>query len=878
MWNSIVALVSRLRFAFTRTRVDEDAQQEFATHLELLIDRNIRSGMTPDEARHAARRQFGSPLLVRAEIHEMNSLGWLERLVADARHSLRLLVRAPGFTIVAVLTLALGVGANAAVFSVIDATLIRPLPYADPQRLVAVFETARRATVERRGVSYPNFRDWQAARSFDAMSVVIGTRFTVAVGGVPERLVGELVSGRFFDVLGVRPASGRGFAPQDDAQGALPVVVISHALWRRVFGGDPQIVGRSVRIDDQPWTIVGVMPPGFSGIVADAELWAPIERVASAELVNTRGQRAIDLVLARLAPGVGIEQARTEMDALAARLDTMYPSPAGERGVGITPLRDEFFGPMTPMLLVLLGAVGFVLLIACVNVANLLLSRGSVRQGELAVRRALGARRGRLIVQLLTESAVLSVLGGVAGVLAAIWGVDLLVAMSPVTFPEFVSIGVDLRVLAFTFAVCLAAGLLSGIVPAISATRAEPLAALNATGRDRGASSAMLQRGLITAQIALALVLLVGAGLMLRTMERLSTFDPGFRPEGLVTLRLTVPETSASGEAAPERLEAFSRAVLEQVRALPGVTAASLSSDVPLGTGASATIARLEGDDTPIRVYRHAVSPRHFQTIGAPLLEGRDFTDHDGRTAAEHIVIVSRAMAQRHWKAGDALHKRIRIGDRLYEVVGIVGDVQHRSLLEPDSADPDIFLPMYQVPSRAFAVVARTAADPQPVVAAIRETIAKLDPAVPLFQVETGEQLVSQQTSGLRFGGVLLALFAFVALALTLVGIYGVTAYTVSRQTRQVGIRMALGATPGDVLRLVLSGGVFFIAAGLALGSLAALALTQLLRSLVYGVSVTDPVTFAAVILLLAFVAVVACLVPAVKATRIDPLVALRAE
>jgi predicted permease len=876
MWSRVVALLSRLRFALARQRVDDEARAEFESHLELLTDRYVRLGMRPDEARRAASRQFGNALLVREELRQMNGIGWLEELAVDVRYGLRLLHRNRGYAVVAILTLALGVGANAAVFSVVSATLIQPLPYADPERLVAVFETARRVEVERRAVSYPNFRDWQReSRSFETMSAVLGGRFTLAIDDSPERVFGELVSGHYFDLLGVRPLRGRGLTPRDDAPGAAPVVVISDALWRRAFGSDPQIVGRRLTVDGELCTVVGVMPPGFSGIVDASVVWAPIARFAATEIVSDRGQRSIDLVVARLAPGVSIEQAGTEIDALATRIDRMYPSAVGARGAGVAPLHDEFFGGLRQMLLVLLGAVGFVLIIACVNVASLMLARGTARHSELAVRCALGARRGRIVRQLLTESVVLFVLGGAAGLLAAFWSVDLLVAMSPVPFPEFVSIDVDSSVFAFTLTACLAGGLLFGVVPAVAASRVMSLAKVKTMGRD--GSSAMVRRGLVTAEIALALVLLVGAGLMLRTLDRLTTFDPGFRPRGLVTLRLTVPETSVSGEAAPERLAAFSRTLLEQIRGLPGVSAASLSSDVPLGTSTSATNVRIEGDDKTIRVYRHAVSPGHFQTIGAPLLKGRDFTDADGRMA-DRVVIVSRAMANRHWPAGDALHKRIWRGDQVFEIVGIVGDLQHRRLLEPDSADPDIYLHLYQAPPIAFATLARTAADVQPIVTAIRQTIAQLDPAVPVFQIETGEQLVGRQTAPARFSGVLLAAFALVALTLTMVGIYGVTAEIVSRQTRQFGIRMALGATPADVLRLVLSRGIAFITTGLVLGTVAALSLTRLLASWIYGVSATDPATFAAVIVVLALVAILACLIPAAKATRIDLLVALRSE
>jgi putative ABC transport system permease protein len=801
--------------------------------------------------------------------------------MADIRLALRTLAKNRGFAAVALLTIALGVGANAAVFSVVNATLIQPLPYADSERLVAVFETARRASVERRAVSYPNFRDWQReARSFEAMSVAFGERVTMTFGDAPERVNAELVSPGYFEMLGVRPVRGRGFTDQDNVPGAPRVIVISDALWLRSFAGDPQIVGRAVRINAELSTVVGVMPPTFGGIVDAPVLWAPVERFTGADIVNERGQRSIDLVVARLAPGVTLEQARVEMDAIAGRLDRMYPSPVGERGAAIQPLRDEFFGgPMKGMLLVLLGAVGFVLLIACVNVASLLLARGVARQGEIALRCALGASRRRIVRQMIMESLVLSGLGGVVGLAAGFFGVDMLVGLSPVPFPDFLRVDVDLRVLAFTFAICLAGGLLAGAAPAIVASRTNLLAALSVTGRDASSSSTLLRRGLVTVEIALALVLLVGAGLMLRTIDRLMTIDAGFTPRGLVTMRLAVPAAITEAGMPDERLAVFTRTLLDRVRALPGVATASLSSDVPLGTSASATTVRIEGRDTPaIRVYRHAVSPGHFRNIRARLLQGRDFTDDDGRTGSARVAIVSRAMATRYFPAGDALRSRIRRGDDLYEVVGVVGDLRHRDLVEAASADPDIYFPIYQVPSRALAVMARTTVEGQSPVAAIRQTVAELDRGVAVFQIETGDQLLGRQTSPQRLSGTLLGAFALVALALTLIGIYGVTAYAVGRQTRQLGIRIALGATRGDILRLVLSSGMVFIAAGLALGTCAALGLTRLLGALIYGVSAADPMTFATVIGLLLLMAVLACLVPAVRATRIEPLAALRAD
>jgi predicted permease len=612
-----------------------------------------------------------------------------------------------------------------------------------------------------------------------------------------------------------------------------------------------------------------------------ASLWAPIGRFTDPLLLASRGDRWMDAVLGRLRADVTIEDLQGELDGLAARLEAIHQENR-DRGAEAVPLREDFVGHVRPMLLVLLGAVGFVLLIACVNVASLLLARGTTRRREIALRAALGARRGRIVRQLLTESVALSLAGGAAGLLAAFWSIDALVALSPIPLPTFVSIGVDGRVLAFTLAVCVASGIFFGVAPALSASRTDLVTTLRAGGeRDGGdPGSAALRRSLVAAEIALAVVLLTGAGLMLRTMARIATLDPGFRPDGLVTMRLALPDESADdAEGAADRTVQFARTLVERVRELPSVSAASLASDTPLGTSTSATVVRLPRDPSAgIRVYRHAVSPGHFRTLGIRLLEGRDFNEADDRRSAQRLIVVSRTMAGRHWPGESALGKQLTHSRDTYTVIGVVDDVQHRTLLEPDTADPDVYLPLYQVPARAFAILARTSGAPQPVVAAIRSAVTRLDASVPVFGVSTGPELVARQTSTTRFSAVLLGAFALVALTLTIVGIYGVTAYTVSRQTRQVGIRIALGATRRDVLRLVMGGALTFIATGLAAGTLAAYALTRLLASMIYGVSATDAATFGSVLALLAGVAVLACLVPATRAMRIDPAVALRSE
>jgi putative ABC transport system permease protein len=801
-------------------------------------------------------------------------------IISDAQQSLRSLLKNRGFAVVALATIALGVGANTAVFSVVNAALIRPLPFPDGDRVVAIYETVQRTALERRAVSYLDFLDWQRElRGIQAISVADYARFTMRVGEAPERLDGELISASYFDVLGVRPAIGRPFSPEDDSPGASAVVLISDALWQRAFNREPSVIGRSVLVDNQAASVVGVMPAGFGGFTDTAQIWAPVTRFVSRADLENRGERWMSVAVARLRPLATVEQVNAELAALMERLAATHRENR-DRGAAAVPVRDEYVGDIRPTLLILLGAVGFVLLIACVNVANLLLARGAARRRELAVRTALGAARSRIVRQLLTESITLSVLGGAGGLLAASWGIDLLIGLSPVTLPSFVTVGVDLRVLAFTLAICVASGIVFGAVPAFSVSRTDVVTVLKTGGRDEsGGGSTAIRRALVAAEIALAIVLLAGAGLMLRTLRHMGTLDPGFRPHGLVTARLTIPEVAnEQPNAQAARTAAFAESLFARLRELPAISAASLASDVPMGTSVSATRMYVDGNDQDVRVYRHYVSPGHFATLGVPLLEGRDFTSADMRIGARRVAVVSHALARRHWPGEDALLKRIRRNDDVYEIVGVVGDVKHRRLLEDETADPDVYLPFSQLQTTGFAVVMRTGGDATEAVAALRRLVTGLNGGVPVFAVLTGDELMAQQLSRARFGSALLGTFALVALALTMIGIYGVTAYTVSRQTRQVGIRMALGATRGDVLRLVVRSGLIFIAAGLAAGIVAALALTRLLSSLIYGVSPTDPMTFGGVVALLAVVALIASLIPAIRATRIDPATALRAD
>jgi predicted permease len=803
----------------------------------------------------------------------------MSNFLADIRHAFRSLLKNRGFAFVALLTVALGVGANSAVFSVVNAVLLRPLPFEDPDRLVAVFETAVRATVERRTVAYPAYLDWKRElRSLESIAAFNSDTFTVMTGGVAEREPGENVSASYFDLLGVAPLLGRTFTAAEDASGQPCTVVLGEALWRRRFEGHAGIVGRAVTINAQPCTVLGVMPRSFPGVGDGARLWVPIAATTPQQLRDDRGSRWMGVV-GRLRGGVTLETARAELLSLSMNLRREYPKALSDRLADMGPLRDEYVGSIRTTLLVLLGAVSFVLLIACTNVANLMLARGASRRREMAVRTALGADRRRLLRQVLTESLLLSVLGGLAGLLCAAWGADLLIKVNPAPFPSFVSFDVDVRVLAFTFGICVATGLLFGAFPAFAMTRGDITSGLKDGARDSSqGSSPRLRQALVVAEIALALVLLAGAGLMLRTIAALRAYDPGFNPAGLVHARVALAPEAYD----PQASIAFGQRFLAQVRTLPGVEAAALSSDIPLGTSSSAQMVAIDGRDAaapPIRVYTHRVTPGYFATLGTPVLAGRDFTEQDvDREGVPGAVIISQRMARRHFDDADPIDQRLRLGKRLFTVIAVVGNVQHRRLLEEATADPDIYFPLAQVPTRNLAVIARTAGSVDALAQGIRGEVRRLDASVPVYSVATGDELRSSQTSGAEFGMFLLGTFALVALTLTMIGIYGVTAYTISRQTRQIGIRMALGATRGDVLRLVLGSGMAFIVVGLSIGVVAAMALTRLLGSIIYGVTPTDPATFAAVLALLAAVGLLACYVPARRATRIDPVVALRVE
>jgi predicted permease len=815
----------------------------------------------------------------------------MEMLLQDLRYGVRMLMRRRGFMAIAILALALGVGANTAIFSVVNAVLLRPLPFKDPGRLVFIHETVHRETVERRPASYPDFEDWRDQNQvFEQIAAYAdGQRFTLTGAGTADRIAGELVSASYFPLLGAQAARGRTFlAEEDRAADPQSVAVISHALWQQRFGADPNLLGQTIKLDDQDCVVVGIMPEGFKGVSSEAQIWIPMASLAadrSSKVLQQRGSRWHQAI-ARLKPGVTLAEAQADMDAIAARISASNPRTNDKRGVLLVGARDDLFGDIRPALLVLLAAVGFVLLIACANVANLLLARAASRQKEIAIRTALGAGRLRLIRQFLTESVLLGLLGGACGLLLAVWGIDLLVALIPVQIPGFVKINMDASVLGFTLLISFLTGLAFGLAPALQASKLD----LNETLKDGsrgstgGAGHNRIRRLLVIAEIALALVLLVGAGLMLKSFERLRAFNPGFKTDHVLTVRANL----STRKYKPDAAAAFSERLVERIGNLPSVEAVGVGSDLPLDGSSSATLGAIEGSapgtaENEIRMYHHRVSPNFFATLGIPLITGRNFTPQDDGQAPP-VVIISETMARRYWADENPLGKRITIredkdGKPIWDqIVGVVGDVKYRTLIRDQNKDPDIYLSFLQLPRLEFGVAVRTSLDPAALATTLRTEMQNLDPDLPISEIATMEQRLKDETAQSRFTTLLLGIFAFVAIVLAGVGIYGVMSYSVTLRTHEIGIRMALGAKQGDILRLVVGEGMALVGTGIVIGLTGAMMATRVLAAQLYSVSATDPATFVIVPLILAGVALAACFVPARRATKVDPMVALRYE
>jgi predicted permease len=852
----------RIRAILWRRRLDRDLEDELEFHL---AERAARSNLTPAEA----RRSFGNPTVLKETSREMWTFRWLEILLQDVRYAARTLRKSPGFTVVAVLTLALGIGADTAIFSVVDAVMLRPLPFAEPGRLVRLWGNVRRQRVERRGASYPDFLDWRAqSRSLEAMAATENTFATITTGEEPERVRGEFVSQTYLDLVGVRPVIGRGFRPEEDqVPQRNAVALIADSLWKRRFGADPAIAGRTLQLDGRDYTILGVMPAWFHGLGDHTELWMPFMMSGTAADLAERTTRSFP-VLARLRPGVTVAQAQTELDSISLRLQAAYPAANEGRAVEVAPLERELLGDLRQPLLVLLCAVGFVLLIACTNVASLVLARSEARQREIAMRIALGAGRARVLAQLFTESCVLALLGAAAGLLLAHWGSHMLITASPIWFPSYIRPGVDLRVALFCTLIAGGAGIALALVPAIQMRNAR--SSSHAVDRRE---ARRFRGALVVAEVAFAMLLLTGAGLLIRSVRQLAAIRPGYDPSHLLTLRIGLPRPTDVRE------------LQNQLARIPSVESVSLGSDVPLD-GGGATFYSAEGQP-PVtaqnrpRAYPHRVSPDFFRTLRIPFLAGRSFTESEVRDAAS-VVIVSESLANRFWPGTDAIGKRIKPGSLESKtpwmtIVGVVNELKYRGLPDNPTSDPDLFVPLSGA-VRSPAVLLRTALPPASLAPAVRKALHDADATTVVYNLQTLEELMARETAMSRFTGWLMGIFAASALLLAMIGIYGVMSYSVAQRTREIGIRMALGADRRQVLRMIAGNGMLLIAGGLALGAAAAIPLARLIDNLLYNVKPGDPIAFLAAAAALALVALIACLAPATRATRIAPASALRNE
>ena len=806
----------------------------------------------------------------------------MDRLLRDLRYAVRMLAKRPAFTVVAVLALALGIGANTAIFSVVNGVLLRPLPYKEPDRLLMVWEDhTARGGPSTEWTSPPNFADWRDQNNvFDRMAALQAWLPTLTGVGEPEQIPGAAVSHDMFQVLGVEPALGRGFRAEEDRAGGERIVIINHALWQRRFGGDTSILDHTITLNGEAYTVVGVMPEGFRfPIIASAEAFVPLMQI-----VNRTCDRGCYTLrtIGRLKPGVTIEQARSDMGTLAAGLAQKYPDPNVDIGITLVELHEQVVGNLKPMLLVLLGAVGFVLLIACANVANLMLARAATRAKEIAIRTALGASRWRLIRQLLTESLILSLIAGALGLLLAFWLVDVMIAFTPDGTPRIEEVAIDKTVLGFTLLMAVATGFIFGLVPALETTKPDFGQSLKeGKGTDASSGGRAVRNALVVVEVALALMLLIGAGLLIKSFAKLLNVDPGFNPSNVLTLQLNLPRTRyPEGQHA----SAFYNDLIGRVKSLPGVESAAAASSLPLGGSYTDTSFLIEGRPAPQpgegpSAWFSIVTTDYFKTMGMRMVSGRVFDERD-RAGAPEVVVINETMARRYWPGEDPVGKRLLSSSltnpNRREIIGVMADVKHFGI--DADARPTMYFCQAQFPRRVMTLAVRTSAEPTSMVAAIRSQVWGIDKELSVSSIAGMQELVEGSIAPSRMIMMLLGLFAALALVLAAVGIYSVIAYGVTQRTREIGIRMALGAQARDVLRLVVGQGMMLALIGIAAGLGLAVALTRFMQGLLYEVDAFDPLTFAAISLLLIAVALLACYIPARRAAKVDPMVALRYE
>ncbi|MFL6232025.1 MAG: ADOP family duplicated permease [Thermoanaerobaculia bacterium] len=875
----------------TASQVAADVEEELAFHLDRVTEELIADGWPREEARVEARRRFGDLEKTREVCRALDAskerqMKWMERLAElgqDLRFAGRQLWKSPGFTLVAVLTLALGIGATTAIFSVVYGVLLRPLPFEEPGRLVRPYFVDP-AGETHGAFSPPNFLDFKAAsRTLAGLtSVENGTLNLSGGGSQPERLQAALVGANFFKVLGIPPIKGRTFAPGEDRPGAPRVAVVSEKLWRQRFGSDPGLVGRSLTLDGQPYAVIGILRKGAQ-LPSAADVWVP--KVFSAQELKQRGA-VYFAAIGRLAPGATLRQARAEADVLGHRLATQYPKANASyfQTMTVDSLEERMLGDTRKPLMILLGAVGFVLLIACVNVANLLLVRAAAREGEIVIRAALGAGRGRIVRQLLTESLVLALAGGAAGVALASWITRTLVALGPRGIPRLEQARVDGTALLFALGISLLAGVLFGLAPALQTSRTDLSGVIREGTRGSKGRGTRARGLLVVVEMALAVVLLAGAGLLIRSFSRLQNVDPGFRAGHVLTFKVTLPQGKYPDDP---RVRAFTSALLERAAALPGVTAAGATAfGLPLsGEDESLTFTVAgrppapPGKEESIRIA--TVTPGYFKLLGIRVTRGREFLPQD-RDGGQPVVMINEAAARQFFPGEEPLRKRVEIGWRVNgvphggEIVGIVADFKQDALQR--EVEPQLFMPYDQTPVEALSVVLRSSGDPGALAPEIRPVVRALDPDLPVYELQPLAESVAGSTSQSRFYMLLLGGFAVIALLLAAVGIYGVIAYAVRQRTQEIGIRMALGASRDRVLRMVVGQGMVLALVGAVAGLLGALVATRGMRSLLFEVSASDPATYTGVALVLVAVAAVAAYLPARRAARTEPNLALRGE
>jgi putative ABC transport system permease protein len=890
--NWMYTLPLRLRSIFRREDVERELEEEMQYHLDRKIEQGIATGLDPAQARRAAVRAMEGIEQQKEACRDQRKVNWLEDFVQDVRFAVRTLRRNPGFTVIALLTLALGIGANAAIFSVIDGVLLRPLPYGTPSQLVMVWEWNTQHDNRHNTVSPPNFLDWQKENHvFSEMAYLADTRTNLTGDGEPEQIVALNTSANFFSTLGVRPMIGPGFLPENGQEGKNNVVVLSYGLWKRRYAADPAIVGKTIRLSGKPQVVTGVMSEDFKFFIKDGTLTGEKPQIFTPWVFPREYEQLGRIgrflsVVARLKPGVSASQAQTEIAGIAARLAREYPDFDGNWSANVVPIREQLTGEIRPALLILLGAVGFVLLIACANVSSLLLARAANRERELGIRTAMGASRWRMARQLLTESLLLAVVGGALGVITAIWSTNLLLVASPTNLLELTHIETNWDVVAFSCGMAILAGVLFGFLPSYVAARGAIADTLKEGGRNSsaGRNRSMLRSGFVVAQIGMALVLLTGSGLLIRSFAVLLDVQPGFDPKNVLTFTVALPNSKYGQDSA---CLAFFRDLLSRLAKIPGVTSVSMDSFPPMsGLGAATDIKILSKPpvakaDLPGAAVR-VVGPDYFRTLGIPLRAGREF---DARELSEmrHVAMVNQAFVDQYMSGMNPLGQKIVIymksltdADQTSEIIGVVGNVRLMGLDAP--AQPVVYWPHPELVYSKMGLLVRTSGDPKSVVSAARDAIRGIDPDEPMANIATMEEVVSASYARSRFTMIVLGMFAALALVLAAVGIYGVIAYSVAQRTAEIGIRVAMGAQRADVLRLILGQGSRLILTGAALGVVCALALTRLLRGMLFQVSAADPLTFACVAAILVAVAFLACYLPARRAMHVDPLVALRYE